>query len=113
MTSDDAYFRRLARLRQALEHWDVLPNYLMPEAQEVTDDIRARAQEVRDAVLRGDIDALRECSAGLAAAGFDRDAEKSEQEVPELDAAREELRGGGDADEDDEQAESSRPRHPQ
>lgn len=113
MTSENAYFRQLARLRQALEQGNELPDYLMPEAQKVTDDIRARALEARDAVLRGDVEALRERSAGLAAAGFDRDAEKSEEDVPELNAAREELRGEGSTDEDDEQAENGRSGHSQ
>lgn len=109
MTSDDIYFRQLARLRQALEQGDELPDYLRPEAQEVTQDTRERARHAREALLRGDIDALREQAHGFAAAGFDRDVEKLEEEIPELDAAREEvLREAGGPSDDEEQGEPDR-----
>lgn len=103
MTSDDIYFRQLARLRQALEQGDELPDYLRPEAQEVTQDTRDRARQAREAVLRGNIDALREQAHGFATAGFDRDAEKLEEEIPELDAAREEVQREAEGADDDEE----------
>ena len=103
MTSQDAYFRQLAKLRQVLDETEVLPDYLLLESQEVTEDTREVARQVRDAVLRGDIKAVREASIGLAAAGFDRSAEQDVENVPELDAARSELlerRGRRECDED-------------
>lgn len=109
MTPDDIYFRQLAQLRQALEQGDELPDYLRPEAQEVTQDTRDRVRHAREAILRGDIGALREQAQGFAAAGFDRDAEKLEEEIPELDVAREEvLREAEGTDDDEEQGEPDR-----
>ncbi len=91
MTSEDAYFRHLGRLRRALGQGERLPDYLTAESQHVTDEIRERARLVRDAVLAGDIDALRRESMELAGAGFSRDGDEEDADVPELKAARDEV----------------------
>ena len=91
MTSQDAYFRQLAKLRKVLDETAVLPGYLLPESQDITNETRELARRAREAVLRGDLACLRESSAGLAAAGFDRNADVDIESLPELEIAREKL----------------------
>ncbi len=89
MTTDD-YKRQLARLRRMLGGGVTgpapLPACLRPEHIEVSAETKAHAQRIRDAVLRGDKDAVRAASPELLSAGFDRS--DAGEDVPELDDAR-------------------------
>lgn len=93
MTFDQDYRLEVARLRAALNQAEELPAFMQPDAQVVTETIAERARSVRDAILRGDLSALRDLSSEqLAAAGFNRSEADPSQDIPELDAAREEIK---------------------
>ena len=89
------YFDRLAqlqkRLKQELEETEDLPENLRPEGQEVSEEIRARAESLRDAVLNGNRDAVSNICK-TAGAGFYRAKEESEDEGSEDDAELDEAR---------------------
>ena len=96
MTSRDDYFTDLARIRRLLERSlcgdVVLPDELLPENQTITADIRAQASAARAAFVSGDREAFLEASCGRSMAGFDRDSDCADVEVPELDEARDRVK---------------------
>lgn len=91
MTSNEypellARFRRL--LRSGGEGNEPLPKFLRPENIQVSGEVGERARRLRESILKGDIEAVREDSPELLASGFNR-AESEEESIPELDDARE------------------------
>jgi Arc/MetJ family transcription regulator len=110
MTTDD-YKRQLARLRRMLGGVTgpaPLPDYLRPENIEVSAETKARAQRIRDAVLRGDAEAVRTASPELLSAGFDRS--EAGEDLPELDEARDRVQERLQKKQKGDDADSSRDR---
>lgn len=111
MTTDD-YKRQLARLRRMLGGGiagsSPLPDYLSPDNIEVSEETKAHARRIRDAVLRGDTEAVRAASPELLSAGFDRS--DAGEDLPELDEARERVQERLQNKEKGDDADSSRHR---
>lgn len=111
MTSDD-YKRQLARLRRMLGGGitgpSPLPDCLRPENVEVSEETKAHALRIREAVLRGDAEAVRAASPELLSAGFDRS--DAGEDLPELDEARERVQERLQEKEKGDDADSSRDR---
>lgn len=112
MTTDDDYKQQLARIRRMLGGsvtcGGPLPASLHPENIKVSEETTEHARRIRDAVLRGDADAVRAASPELLSAGFDRNA--SGDEIPELDEARERVEKRLSRKEDADDADTSRDR---
>ena len=90
MTTRD-YFEQLAKMRakfmEELAGDTPLPDFLRPENQTVGAELDEHSKRIREAVLRGDFETVRETLPELSVSGFNRSDDEND-DVDGLDEAR-------------------------